>query len=160
MLYPAGAASVLWLQGNHTANFRHFTKWNEAKAALAKQAPERSRKGVATDQTASPKAQRVGHSARQMNLGEGSEWGVVKATTSPPTNPLPNLPPQSVTEVPEKPIVTATRETARPQKPKLKFTARSSGRYKKKAAASVKTAAATPIKPNLVVPTLSSTSSL
>ena len=41
---------------------------------------------------------------------------VVKATTTPPTNPHPNPPPQSVTEAPEKPIVTATRENARPKK--------------------------------------------
>ena len=54
-----------------------------------------------------------------------------------------------------KPIVTATRETARPQKPEIKSIAapkRASGKSKKKAAASVKIAAATPTTPSLVVP--------
>jgi len=59
--------------------------------------------------------------------------------------------------------VTDTRETARPQKPELKSTSptqRASGNYNKRTAASVKTAAATPTTPNLVVPTQSPTSSL
>ena len=41
--------------GNHTANYRGCVKWKEAKAALAKQAPKRSRKSVATGQPAAPK---------------------------------------------------------------------------------------------------------
>jgi len=84
--------------------------------------------------------------------------GVVNATTT-----LPNPPSQPVTEAPEKCIVTATRETARPQKPKPKTTAapkRAAGKSKKKAAASVKTATATPTTPNLVIPTQSPTSPL
>jgi len=136
--------------------------------ALAKQAPECSRKSVATGLPAAPTAQRAGPSAEQMDLGEG--WThvvrggrVVKATTTPPTNPHPNPPPQPVTEAPEETIVTATRETARPQKPEPKFTAapkRASGKSKKKAAASVKTAASTPTTPILVVPPPSPTSPL
>ena len=47
-----------------------------------------------------------------------------------------------------------------PPKPEPKSTAAPSGKSKKKAAASVKTAAATPTKPNLVVPTQSYTSPL
>ena len=149
--------------GNHTANYRGCVKWKEAKAALAKQAPERSRKSVATGQTAAPKAQRGGPSAEQMGLGDG--WNhvvrgglVVKATTTPPSNPHPNPPPQPVTEALEKSIV-----TARPQKPDPKSTAapkRASGKSKKKAAASLKTAAFTPTTPSLVVPTQSPTSPL
>ena len=57
-------------------------------------------------------------------------------------------------------MVTATRETARNQKPEPKPTAapeRASRKYKKKAAASVKTAAATPTKPTSLVPTQSRT---
>jgi len=84
--------------GNHTANYRGCVKWKEAKAALAKQAPERSQKSVATAQPAAPKAQRAGPSAELKNLGEG--WNhvvrggrVVKATTNPPNNPHPNPPP-------------------------------------------------------------------
>jgi len=61
------------------------------------------------------------------------------------------------------PIVTAKRETARPIKPELKSTAapkRASEKSKKKGAASVKTAAATPTTPSLVFPTQSPTSTL
>jgi hypothetical protein len=42
----------------------------EAKAALAKQAPEHSRKIDVTSQPAAPKAQRAGPSAEQMDLDE------------------------------------------------------------------------------------------
>jgi len=120
-----------------------------------------------TGQPAAPKAEHADPSAKQMDLGKG--WnhvvrgGCVKATTTPPTKPHPKLPPQSVTEAPEKPVVTATRETGRPQNPELKCTAapkRPSGKSKKKAATSVKTAAATTTTPNLVVPTQISTSQL
>ena len=103
-----------------------------------------------------------------MDLGEG--WNhvvqggrVVKATTTPPTNPHPIPPPQPVTEAPEQPIVTATRETARSQKPEPKSTAapkRTAGKSKKKAAASVKTAAAVTTPQNRMVPTQISTSPL
>jgi len=57
--------------------------------------------------------------------------------------------------------VTATRKTVRPEKPEPKPTAApkpASGKYKKKAAAGVKTAAAKSTTPNLVIPTQSSTS--
>ena len=107
-------------------------KLKEAKAAVAKQAPECSRKSVATGQPVAPKAQGASPSDEQVDLGEG--WNhvvrggrVVKATTTPHTNPQPNPPPRPVTEVPEHPIVTATRETARPQKPELKSTAALNG---------------------------------
>ena len=53
-------------------------------------------------------------------------------------------------------MVIATMETAKPQKPELKPTAapkRASVKSKGNAAASVKTAAATPTTPSLVVPT-------
>jgi len=81
--------------GNHTARYRGCVKWKEAKAALAKQAPQHSRKSVATAQPAAPKDQRAGPSAEQRNLGEG--WNhviqggrVVKATEIPPNKPHPN----------------------------------------------------------------------
>jgi len=80
-----------------------------------------------------------------------------------PNNPHPNPPPHPVTEALEKPIVTATREKARPQKPEHKSTAAPKGasrNSKKKTAASVKTAAATLTTPSLVVPTQSPTSPL
>jgi len=80
--------------GNHTANYRGCVKWKEAKAAIAKQAPESSRKSVATGQPAEPKAQRAGPSAERMDLGEG--WNhvvrggpVIMATTILPINPHP-----------------------------------------------------------------------
>jgi hypothetical protein len=56
--------------------------------------------------------------------------------------------------------VTATRKTTRPKKPDLKSTAApklAARKFKKKAAASVKPAAAKPTTPDLVVPTQSST---
>ena len=90
-----------------------------------------------------------------------SNGGVVMATTTPPTNPHPKSLPQPVTESPEKPIVTGSRVTARPQKPEPKSKAapkRAHGKSKKKAAASVKIVTATPTTPRLVVPTQSPTS--
>ena len=153
-------------EGNHTANYRGCVKWKEAKAALAKQAPKRDRKNVATSQPDAPKAQRAGPSAEQMDLGEG--WNhvvrggrVVKATSTTPPNL--NLSPQPATEAPEQPIVTATSQTVKPEKPEPKLTAApkpAAGKSKKKAAACVKTAAAKSTTPNLVVPTQSSTSPL
>jgi len=77
--------------------------------------------------------------------------------------PTSKTPPQPVKEAPEHPIVTVTREMARPQKPESKFPAgpkRVAEHSKKKAATSVKTVAAKPTTPNLVVPTQSSTSPL
>jgi len=91
---------------NHTASYRGCVKWKESKAALAKQAPQRSRKSLATAQPAATKAQRAGTSAEQKSLGEG--WNhvvqrgrVVKATAIPP-KPHPNLPPQKITKAPSK----------------------------------------------------------
>ena len=63
----------------------------------------------------------------------------------------------------EKSKVTATRKTARTQKSEHKTTAAHklvAGNSKKKAAASVKTAAAKPATPNRVIPNQSSTSPL
>ena len=95
-------------------------KWKEARAALSKQAPDRSQKSVATGRPVALKAQRASPSAEQMELGEG--WNhvvrggrVAKASKTPPANPHPNPPPEQVTMAPEQPKVTATRETARPQ---------------------------------------------
>jgi hypothetical protein len=61
---------MLWLQGNHAANYRLCVKWKEAKAALAKQAPDRGRKSAATAHFTDPKEQRPGPSAEQMDLSE------------------------------------------------------------------------------------------
>jgi len=86
--------------------------------------------------------------------------GRVKATTQPPN---PNPSPQPVTEAPEQAKVTATRKTARPKKPEPKSTAATkpaAGKSKKKAATSVKTAAAKPTTPGLVVPTQIPTSQI
>ena len=142
--------------GNHTANYRGCVKWKEARAALAKQAPQRATRNA----PATPKAQQAGPSAEQLALGEG--WShvvrggrVAKATaTTPPPNP--NPPPQPVTEVPRAPKVTATRKKAGPKKPEPKPTAAAqpaAGKSKKKVAASVKTVATKPTIPVLVVPT-------
>ena len=160
---------LLWLRGKPHSELPWLCEVAGVKAAFAKQVSERSRKSVDTGQSAAPKAQVVGPSAEQMDLGEGwNHFGrgggrVVKFTTTPSTNSHPNPPPQSVTEAHEKPIVTATRETAKHKKPQFKTTSpskRTSGMSNKKAEASVKTAAATPTIPSLVVHTLSPTSPL
>ena len=141
--------------GNHTANYRGCVKWKEARAALAKQAPQRAPRNA----PAAPKAQQAGPSAEQLALGEG--WShvvrggrVAKATATPP--PIhPNLPPQPVTGVPGQPKVTATRKKAGPKKPETKPKAAAqpaAGKSKKKVVASVKTAATKPTTPVLVVP--------
>jgi len=133
-------------------------KWKEAKAALAKQAPQRAPWNAATGHPAAPKAQQAGPSAEQLALGEG--WRhvvrggrVAKASaTTPPPNPDP--PPQPVTEVPRQPKVTAIRKKALPKKPEPKLTAAAqpaAGNSKKKVVASVKTAATKPTTPVLVV---------
>ena len=102
----------------------------------------------------------------QTHPGEG--WnhvvrggGAVKATTTPTPNPKPT--PQQVTEAPSHAKVTATRKKAGPKKSKPKPpppTKPASGKAKKKAGAIVKTAAAKPTTPELVVPKQSSTSPL
>ena len=80
--------------GNQTANYRGCVKWKEAKAALAKQSPERVRKGVVTGQSTPPKAQRTEPSPEQMDLGEG--WNHVRGGVL--SRPLPLHPkPQSKT---------------------------------------------------------------
>jgi len=71
LLYPAGTAPVLLLRGNHTANYRGFVKWKEAKAALAKQPSDRGRNSSATAHLTAPKVQRAGPFAEEMHLGEG-----------------------------------------------------------------------------------------
>ena len=82
-------------------------------------------------------------------------------TTTSPINQ--NHATQPVTEVPKQPKVTASRKTARPKKPESKFSAVTkppAGKLKKKAGASVKTAAVKPTTPDLVVPSRSPTSPL
>ena len=128
MLYPAGTASVLWLGGNHIASCRGYVKWKEEKRALAQQAPERSRKSSLQANLPLLKLSGPAPTCQADGHGQGvesrrSRGRVVKATTTPLTKPHPNPPPQSVTEVPEKPTVTYTRETAGPLKPELKPTA-------------------------------------
>jgi len=70
ILYPAGGVSVLWLR-KKPHNDRGGVNWKETKATLYKQAPEPCRKSVNTDQPASPKAHRAGHSAEEKHLGKG-----------------------------------------------------------------------------------------
>jgi len=73
---------------------RGSVKWKEAKAAVAKQAPDRVRMNAATGHTAAPKAQRAGSSAEQIEMGE--VWNhvaqggrIVKATTPLPLFQIP-----------------------------------------------------------------------
>jgi hypothetical protein len=67
---PRGQPQCCSCGSDHTANYRGCIKWKEAKAALAKRAPERSRKSTATGKPAAPKAKRAKPSAEQMDLGE------------------------------------------------------------------------------------------
>jgi hypothetical protein len=95
--------------------------------------------------------------------GITSTEGGVSSRLPPPLHPNPKPSPQPVTEAPDQLKVTATRKTARPKKPQTKSTAGpkpATGKPKKKAAASVKTAAAKPTNPDLVVPTQTSSSTL
>jgi len=62
---------VLWLRGNHTANYRGYVKWKDAKTALSKQAPDRGRQSAITAHHTAPKEQLAEPSAEQMDLGEG-----------------------------------------------------------------------------------------
>ena len=152
---PAGTASVLWLWGNHTANYRGCVKWKEARAALAKQAPQRAPKNA----PAAPKTQLAVPSAQQLAVGEG--WShVVRGGFCQGycchSAPNPNPPPQPFTEVPRQPKVPATRKTASPKEPEPKSTAAAQAaarKSKQKVAASVKIATNKPTIPVLVVPT-------
>jgi len=88
---------------------------------------------------------------------------VVHATTTPPSKPNPNPSPQRGTETPAQPKVTATRKTARPEKPDHEPTAAlksGSGKPKKKVTASAKTAPGKNKTPSPVVPTQNPTSTL
>ena len=150
--------------GNHTASYRGCIKWKEAKAALAKRAPG-VRKSAATSQSGAPKAQRAGPFPEQTDLVEG--WnhvvrgGVLSRQLSLQRQILNYS--SAVTEADSKPKVTATRKKACPKNSKPKSPAATkptTGKAKKKAVASVKTAAAKPTTLELVVPNQSSTSPL
>jgi hypothetical protein len=62
---------VLWLRGNHTANYRGCIKWKEARAALAKQAPKHARKNAATSHPADPKLSGTGPLPSRWNWERG-----------------------------------------------------------------------------------------
>jgi hypothetical protein len=92
--------------GNHTANYRGCIKWKEAKAALARRAPERARKSGDR-----PTCRTESSAGRVLCRADGPGRGVesrrpkgrvVKATTTP----IPNPSPQPITETPEQPKVT------------------------------------------------------
>ena len=90
VLYPVGAASVLWLWVNHTANYGGCIKWKEAKAALAKQAPDRAPKELRRR----PPRRSESSASEGDGPGRGVEprrprGRVVNATTTPTPNPNP-----------------------------------------------------------------------
>ena len=115
--------------GSHTANYHGCVKWKEGKAAVAQQAPERSRQSVATGQPAVLEAQRAGP------LPSRWTWARCGITSSE-----------------------GGGGGGRPglKKPDLKSTVAPKRASWKNAAARVKTAAATPTT-SLVVPTQSPT---
>jgi hypothetical protein len=70
---PMGQPQCCGCGENYTTNYRGCVKWKEAKAALAKQAPEHSRQSVATGQPAAPKAPRASSLCRGDGPGRGVE---------------------------------------------------------------------------------------
>ena len=163
VLYPAGAAPVLRLRGNHMANYRGCIKWKKAKTVLAKRASEGVRKSAASGRSEGLGA---GPSAGQMELGES--WNYVirgKLLSRPPPfhHQILKSSPQPVTAAPTQPNVTVTRNTARPNITKLKSTAATksvAGKPEKEVVTSGKTVAPKPITPDLVFPTKSAISPL
>jgi hypothetical protein len=103
--------------GNHTANYRGFSKWKEAKAALTRQVPyQRTRTSGAAVQLAAKRAVTPQPSTKQDSLGPG--WNhvvrggrVVKATL-----------PRSVTGAPQKDKMTELKTGSNAANPVLKAT--------------------------------------
>jgi hypothetical protein len=100
-------------------------KLKEAKAALAKRAPEPGHKNTATGKPSVPKSKRAEPSTEQMNLGERwrhavREGRVVNATTSSIT---PNPKTHQVAESPDQPKVTPNINKASPKTPAPKLAA-------------------------------------
>jgi hypothetical protein len=165
MLYPAGTAPVLWLRGKPYGELPGLCEVERGEGRTCKtgarpwQEKRHHSPPYRSERTAGRALCRADGPGRGVE-SRRSRGGVVKATT-PPT-PTPNPPSQPVAEASEKPNVTATRKTARPQKSEPKTTAAplAAGKSKKKTAASVKTTAVKPTTPNLVVPNRSSTSPL
>jgi hypothetical protein len=137
----------------------------EGGAAFAKQAPDSSGMSAATARPTALKEQRAGPSAEQLDLGEG--WNHVvrggRVVKAPTPHPTPNKPSQPVTEANERPKVTATSKTARPQKSESKTPAApkpATRKPKTSAVASLKPVAAKPKTRNLVAPKPTPTSPL
>jgi hypothetical protein len=80
--------------GNHTANYRDFLKWKEAKAALVKRAQlERRQASGATGRPAAPKPARAGPAAEQESLRPGWNHVVQRAALRRlPSQPFLNPP--------------------------------------------------------------------
>ena len=159
-LTPREQTQCCGCAGKHRANYHGCAKWKEAKAALAKQAPQRGPRNAATGHPAAPKVQLAVPSSGQLALVEGRSHvarGGVLPRLPPPFRALIQIPrPQPVTKVPWHPKVIATMKKAGPKKPEPKPTAAAetaAGKLKKKIAASVKTAATKATTPVLVVPT-------
>jgi hypothetical protein len=68
---PRGNCPSAVAAGETTRQSTGAVKWKEAKAALAKQAPDRGRRTAATAHLTAPKEQQAGPSAEQMDQGEG-----------------------------------------------------------------------------------------
>jgi hypothetical protein len=126
--------------------------------------PDRDRKCAATaHNTAMKKGQALcrADGTRRVVQSRRSREAFIKVTN--PSTPIPNPPSLLVTEAYENPKVTATREMARPRKSEAKTTVvpkLAAGKSEKKPEASVKTAAAKPSTPNLLVQNQSYTSPL
>ena len=144
LLYPAKIAALLWLRGKPHGELPGPCE-DERGEGLACKAGART---WPKECRHSPPYRSKITAGRALCRADGPGRGVesrrsrgrvVKATTPP--NPIPNPPSQPVTEASEKPKVTATRKTARPQKSEPKTTAapKPDAGKSKKAAASVNT---------------------
>jgi hypothetical protein len=67
---PRGQPQCCSCGSDHTANYGDCVKWKEARAALAKRAPDQGQSITATGKSAS-KPRRTEPSAEQRDLGEG-----------------------------------------------------------------------------------------
>ena len=163
--YPPETASVLLLRGKPRDELPWLCKVERSEGGSCKAGALAWPKERPNRQNCRSKSSEGRTLCRADGPGQGVEsrlpmGRVVKVITTPPTKSKTSPSPQTVTEAPEQLKVTAARKTARPEKPKPKPTVaphEAPGKPKKKAAANVKTAAAKPTKPNLVIPTQSFT---
>jgi hypothetical protein len=119
LLYPAGTAPVLWLRGKPHGKLPGLCEVGRAESRASKAGarswPKEHRHSppYRSERTAGRTLYRADRPGREVESRRSK--GACCQGHYPPT-PIPNFPSQPVTEASEKPKVTATRKTARPQK--------------------------------------------